>query len=479
LSSSDFRKKNKIAETLAFPSSLFSLLFQPPLRSCFPSTLHSPPLPSPRTTKPLQAAALFASLRWASAWFSTLDAESLLAVAAAVEASTSLSSSSSSSETSSRTRKKTPTAAAPTSPSLFDEPTRSVSVIVPAYNEEQRLPLALDEALAFLDSRRDRLGPSFSFEVVIVDDGSSDGTSRVAEAYAKRRGGPDAVRLVRMEKNSGKGAAVRAGALGARGARLLMMDADGATKVSDLDRLDEALDALVAEELEKRRKRRKGASSGGGGAKVLASSSAAATTTTSTAATADAAAFAFASPALPPAWAIPAAALGSRAHLAPGVAAKRAAHRNFLMRGFRLLVSAVAGDSVKDTQCGFKLFTRSAARVLFGNQRLQRWCFDVELVHLATSRLESENESGEKSSGGGSVGSLKTSAVPLAEVAVNWQEIPGSKVRVSSILHMAFEMGAIMVGYGTGAWVARGEGELVEAAREFAGSSTREAKKVA
>ena len=44
---------------------------------------------------------------------------------------------------------------------------------------------------------------------------------------------------------------------------------------------------------------------------------------------------------------------------------------------------------------------------------------------------------------------------------------------------MAFEMGAIMVGYGTGAWVARGEGELVEAAREFVGSSTREAKKVA
>lgn len=352
-------------------------------------------------------------------------------------------------------------------------------MIVPAYNEEARLPLALDEAFAFLDARRDRLGPSFSFEVVIVDDGSTDGTAGVAEAYAKRRGGADAVRLVRMERNSGKGAAVRAGALRARGARLLMMDADGATKVSDLDRLDEALDALVSSELDKRTRARKAAGSRAGGAEVLAPTATAPflTTATMTTPTADAAAFAFASPALPPAWAVLAAALGSRAHLAPGVAAKRAAHRNFLMRGFRLLVAAVAGDSVKDTQCGFKLFTRSAARVLFGNQRLQRWCFDVELVHLATSGLV--EGSLETSEGRASGEAPDAAGVPLAEVAVNWQEVPGSKVRVSSIAHMAFEMAAILVGYGTGAWAARGERELVEAAREFAAvSSSKEAKKV-
>ena len=394
----------------------------------------------------------------------------------------------SSSSSSAKTKKKIPSPSSSSSPSLFDEPTRSLSVIVPAYNEEARLPAALDEALAFLDARRDRLGPSFSFEVVIVDDGSSDGTSRVAEGYARRRGGADAVRLGRMERNSGKGAAVRAGALGARGARLLMMDADGATKVSDLDRLDEALDSLVSSEMDKRRRKLSEAAVGkggiGGGARVLASTSTTKTATTTTPATtlpaADAAAFAFASPALPPAWAVPAAALGSRAHLAPGVAAKRAAHRNFLMRGFRLLVAAVAGDSVKDTQCGFKLFTRGAARVLFGNQRLQRWCFDVELVHLATSRLMEKEGGGSSSSSSSSgdgkevvgSGSCAAAAVPLAEVAVNWQEIPGSKVRVSSILHMAFEMAAILVGYGTGAWVARGEAELVEAAREFSASAS-------
>ena len=296
---------------------------------------------------------------------------------------------------------------------------------------------------------------------------------------------------MKMEKNSGKGAAVRRGALVARGARLLMMDADGATKVSDLDRLDEALDALVEE---KRRRNGKGGAAAGG-AKVLASSLAApkpstAAAATPASATADAAAFAFASPALLPAWAVPAAALGSRAHLAPGVAAKRAAHRNLLMRGFRVLVGVVAGDAVKDTQCGFKLFTRAAARVLFGNQRLQRWCFDVELVHLATSRLGSSSSSGSSGSGssGGSSGSGSSGSdsegaseaapgVALVEVAVNWQEIPGSKVRVSSILHMAFEMGAILVGYGTGAWVARGEAELVEAAREASASPAPAEKK--
>ena len=143
------------------------------------------------------------------------------------------------------------------------------------------------------------------------------------------------------------------------------------------------------------------------------------------------------------------------------------------MRGVRLLVSAVAGDSVRDTQCGFKLFTRGAARVLFGNQRLQRWCFDVELVHLATSRLRAASSSESEGQGEGEEGP----AVPLVEVAVNWQEIPGSKVRISSILHMAFEMAAILVGYGTGAWVARGEAELVEAARELLSSSSS-AKKV-
>lgn len=189
---------------------------------------------------------------------------------------------------------------------------------------------------SYLDRRRDRTGPSFTYEVVIVDDGSADGTARVAFSAARARGA-DAVRVLRLPRNRGKGAAVRAGAFVTRGERLLMMDADGATRVADLDRLDAALTEATTKK---------------------PSPQSPGTAATST---------------LPLG-----AALGSRAHLAAGVSATRSAHRNFLMKGFHALVVAVAGPAVADTQCGFKLFTRRAARLLFGNQRLQRWCFDGE-----------------------------------------------------------------------------------------------------
>lgn len=52
-------------------------------------------------------------------------------------------------------------------------------------------------------------------------------------------------------------------------------------------------------------------------------------------------------------------------------------------QGFHFLVTFVAGGRIRDTQCGFKLFTRRAAALLYANQRLQRWCFDVELIYLA------------------------------------------------------------------------------------------------
>ena len=151
-----------------------------------------------------------------------------------------------------------------------------------------------------------------------MDDGSTDGTARVAFSYARARGA-DAVRVLRLPRNRGKGAAVRAGAFVARGERLLMMDADGATRVADLDRLEAAVDGVVAAATKK---------DGAAGATVAAA----------------------AAPRTPPSSSpspLPlAAALGSRAHLAPGVAATRAAHRNFLMRGFHLLVVAVAGPAV-------------------------------------------------------------------------------------------------------------------------------------
>ena len=75
-------------------------------------------------------------------------------------------------------------------PSLFDPPTLDLTVVVPAYNEEERLPRMLDEALAFLSSSQasSPTGEPLSFEIIVADDGSSDSTAVVALAYAEKIG---------------------------------------------------------------------------------------------------------------------------------------------------------------------------------------------------------------------------------------------------------------------------------------------------
>jgi dolichyl-phosphate beta-glucosyltransferase len=104
-----------------------------------------------------------------------------------------------------------------------------LSVVIPAYNEERRLPLTLTTVVGHL-----RRGGR-SFEVVVVDDGSVDGTARIAS-----QAGPE-VSVLRMP-HRGKGAAVRAGVLASSGDVVLVTDADLSTPVADLDRLVTALD---------------------------------------------------------------------------------------------------------------------------------------------------------------------------------------------------------------------------------------------
>ena len=72
-----------------------------------------------------------------------------------------------------------------------------------------------------------------------------------------------------------------------------------------------------------------------------------------------------------------------RAHLEQDSIASRSLHRTILMYGFHLLVVMLVSGNIKDTQCGFKLFNRATARVLFALMHLDRWSFDIELIYLA------------------------------------------------------------------------------------------------
>lgn len=273
-------------------------------------------------------------------------------------------------------------------PSVFDPAEKYISLIIPAFNEEHRLPSALDETMNYLQQRGEK-DKSFTFEVVIVDDGSVDGTKRVAFDFVKKYK-VDNVRVLLLGRNYGKGEAIRKGMLHSRGELLLMLDADGATKVNDLEKLETQIRTVAGKELDL--------------AAVAGNSSLE----------------------IPD---VPVVAFGSRAHLEEKALAARKWYRNFLMKGFHLVVLLAAGPGIRDTQCGFKMFTRAAARKLFSNVRLKRWCFDVELVYLC-----------------------KWFGIPMVEISVTWSEIPGSKVNMLSIPNMLWELVLMSVGYKTGMW---------------------------
>jgi len=211
-------------------------------------------------------------------------------------------------------------------PSLNDNSSVELSVIVPAYNEENRLPTMLRETIDVLEERK-KSQPSYKYEIIIVDDGSKDKTTQVALKYSKEIS-VENCRVLTLAKNLGKGGAVRRGALVARGSQVLFADADGATKFSDISKLEEKLrnikncnnDGLVC---------------------------------------------------------------GSRAHLEKDSIAQRSFFRTILMKGFHMCVWLFGCKTIQDTQCGFKLMTRETARVTFTSLHIERWAFDVELIKIA------------------------------------------------------------------------------------------------
>eukprot|EP01111_Echinosteliopsis_oligospora_P016451 TRINITY_DN6848_c0_g1_i1.p1 TRINITY_DN6848_c0_g1~~TRINITY_DN6848_c0_g1_i1.p1 ORF type:complete len:214 (-),score=48.02 TRINITY_DN6848_c0_g1_i1:92-733(-) len=127
-------------------------------------------------------------------------------------------------------------------PSLANPHSVHLSVIVPAYFEESRISKMLDETITFLEAKT-KQNKQYTWEIIIVDDGSTDRTSSVSLEYVKKHG-TDRIRLLSLSLNRGKGGAVQRGMLCARGKYLLFADADGATDINDLDRLMDEVSSL-------------------------------------------------------------------------------------------------------------------------------------------------------------------------------------------------------------------------------------------
>jgi dolichyl-phosphate beta-glucosyltransferase len=204
----------------------------------------------------------------------------------------------------------------------------SLTVVLPAWNESERIAGALDELFGYLHrhgvaAREGGLGPDAlpeRVDVLVVDDGSTDGTADLVRAR------PEDGLTVMTVAHGGKGAAVRAGMLAATGDLVVFADADMATPPEMLPLLVAALrDHDVA--------------------------------------------------------------LGSRVQEdGSDMRQSQPLYRRLLGRAFRKLASVWVVGPVQDTQCGFKGFTRAAAHDLFARQRITSIVFDVELIYLARRR---------------------------------------------------------------------------------------------
>lgn len=194
-----------------------------------------------------------------------------------------------------------------------------LSIIIPAYNEERRLPPTLDRIMGFLHAQ------PYAAEVLVVENGSTDRTSAVVEEFIAGQGEVDNGPQIRLLHSSqGKGAAVKFGMLAAQGDYRFICDADLAMPIEEIARF------------------------------------------------------------LPPTL--------KRGSFDVAIASREAAgavrydepfYRHTMGRVFNWLVRIMAVPGIQDTQCGFKMFTREAALLLFPLQRLDGWSFDVEVLYIA------------------------------------------------------------------------------------------------
>jgi glycosyltransferase involved in cell wall biosynthesis len=220
------------------------------------------------------------------------------------------------------------------------DPEPVLSVIIPAYNEVARLPATLAATTAYL------VAAPYLSEVIVVDDGSHDGTAEVTVTDAKQA---IRLRVISRPRNGGKGAAIRDGLRVAKGQYVLIMDADLSTPIREVDRLLRIARA---------------------GTPIV---------------------------------------IGSR-YVRPGsVKVRQPLHRIVVSRLGNKLIQRTLLPGIRDTQCGFKLLHRQAARAIEPKLTRSGFSIDIELLSLA-----------------------RRFGYEVAEEPVEWSHAAGTRLRVPS-----------------------------------------------
>jgi len=227
--------------------------------------------------------------------------------------------------------------------SVFDKADRSISLVIPAYDEEVCIGQSIREVMDYAAAH-----PAIR-EVIVVDDGSADRTAAIVEECRRQRAS-DAARLLllRHERNRGKGAAVRTGLSHATGDVVAFTDADLSSPMAEVPAL---VGPILAGECD-----------------IV---------------------------------------VGSRALDRSLIATRQSRFRETAGKIFNVLVRALTGLPIYDTQCGFKAFRREAIGPILRLQRVETFAFDVEMLYLA-SRM----------------------GLTIREIPVHWSHVQHTKVKL-------------------------------------------------
>jgi len=194
-----------------------------------------------------------------------------------------------------------------------------LSIVIPAYNESRRISPTLKSAITYFSSQ------NISFEIIVVDDGSSDDTINTCKEIFMSEKNANDHKIISLSKNKGKGFAVKTGVEESTGRYILFCDADGATPFNQYAKLREAM--LFSE-----------------------------------------------------------IAIGSRYKDRSTTEKKQPLYRIILSRTVNIIAQIFLIEGISDTQCGFKLFRNNIGKEIFAKQKIERFAFDIEFLMLSKAK---------------------------------------------------------------------------------------------